>query len=85
MSIDQRKAPASRPANGGDTAATDYFRAKTTDTLTATFRPVVKDAMDKLPPFEVGKHGQLHDLNGADRQPGFLRKAWPDRIRCSWV
>ena len=31
--------------SGGDTAATDYFRAKTTDTLTAKFRPVVADSM----------------------------------------
>ncbi len=30
---------------GGDTAATEYFRAKTSDTLTAAFRPVVTDSM----------------------------------------
>jgi hypothetical protein len=30
---------------GGDTAATDYFRAKTGDALTAAFRPVVNDSM----------------------------------------
>jgi hypothetical protein len=31
--------------NGGDTAATEYFRAKTSESLTATFRPVVNDSM----------------------------------------
>lgn len=31
--------------SGGDTAATDYFRAKTSDALTAKFRPVVADSM----------------------------------------
>ena len=31
--------------SGGDTAATDYFRAKTSETLTAKFRPVVADSM----------------------------------------
>jgi Protein of unknown function (DUF4197) len=30
---------------GGDTAATEYFRAKTSGTLTAAFRPVVADSM----------------------------------------
>jgi len=30
---------------GGDTAATEYFRRKTGDALTAAFRPVVKDSM----------------------------------------
>jgi Protein of unknown function (DUF4197) len=32
--------------NGGDTAATDYFKAKTSAKLTAAFTPVVKKAMD---------------------------------------
>jgi hypothetical protein len=31
--------------SGGDTAATTYFREKTTETLTAKFRPVVSDTM----------------------------------------
>lgn len=30
---------------GGDTAATEYFRAKTSESLTAAFRPVVQDSM----------------------------------------
>lgn len=29
---------------GGDTAATDYSKAKTTDKLTAAFRPTVEKA-----------------------------------------
>jgi hypothetical protein len=33
---------------GGNTAATDYFKAKTTDKLTTAFTPVVKKAMDKV-------------------------------------
>ncbi|MFQ5961519.1 MAG: DUF4197 domain-containing protein, partial [Candidatus Methylomirabilales bacterium] len=32
--------------NGGDTAATDSFQDKTTDRLTAAFRPVVDQAMN---------------------------------------
>ncbi len=33
--------------SGGDTAATDYFKSKTTDQLTAAFRPVVQETMDQ--------------------------------------
>lgn len=33
--------------SGGDTAATDYFKGKTTEQLTAAFRPVVEKTMDK--------------------------------------
>jgi len=33
--------------SGGDTAATDYFKSKTTKQLTAAFRPVVKKTMDQ--------------------------------------
>lgn len=33
--------------SGGDTAATDYFKAKTTDRLTAAFRPVVEKTMNE--------------------------------------
>jgi hypothetical protein len=33
--------------SGGDTAATDYFKAKTTDRLTAAFQPVVEKTMDE--------------------------------------
>ncbi len=34
--------------NGGDTAATDYFKGKTTDKLTAAFRPVVEKSMNEV-------------------------------------
>ena len=33
--------------NGGDTAATDYFKAKTTNKLTAAFRPTVEKTMNE--------------------------------------
>lgn len=33
--------------SGGDTAATDYFKAKTTDQLTTAFRPVVEKTMNQ--------------------------------------
>ena len=33
--------------NGGDTAATDYFKGKTTGKLTAAFTPVVEKTMDE--------------------------------------
>jgi hypothetical protein len=44
MSFDDAR----RILSGGDTAATDYFRTKTTDRLTASFRPVVHDTMSKV-------------------------------------
>lgn len=34
--------------NGGDTAATDYFKSKTSDELTIAFRPIVEDSMEKF-------------------------------------
>jgi len=34
--------------NGGDTAATDYFKSKTTGELTLAFRPIVERSMDKF-------------------------------------
>ena len=33
--------------SGGDTAATDYFKSKTTPQLTTAFRPIVQKTMDK--------------------------------------
>jgi len=45
---------------GGDTAATEYFRAKTSDTLTAAFRPVVTDSMK-----EVGVIQQYQQLQSS--------------------
>ena len=44
---------------GGDTAATDYFKGKTTDELTAAFRPVVEKTMN-----ETGVTRQYKDLVG---------------------
>jgi uncharacterized protein DUF4197 len=44
---------------GGDTAATDYFKSKTTVKLTAAFQPAVKQAMG-----EVGVTRQYEDLTG---------------------
>lgn len=34
--------------NGGDTAATEFFKAKTSDKLYQTFRPVIDNSMNKL-------------------------------------
>ena len=45
---------------GGDTAATDYFRAKTGDALTAAFRPIVTDSMK-----DVGVVQQYKQLQSA--------------------
>ncbi|HTR04546.1 MAG TPA: DUF4197 domain-containing protein [Thermoanaerobaculia bacterium] len=46
--------------SGGDTAATDYFRARTSDALTASFRPVVVDSMK-----DVGVVQQFKQLQSA--------------------
>lgn len=43
--------------SGNETAATDYFKAKTTDKLTAAFKPVVDKAMN-----EVGVTRQYKEL-----------------------
>lgn len=45
--------------NGGDTAATDYFRDKTTDKLATAFRPIVDQTMN-----EVGVTRQYKALVG---------------------
>lgn len=52
-------ADAGKILTGGDTAATDYFKAKTTDRLTAAFRPTVEKAMS-----ETGVTSQYKDLVG---------------------
>jgi uncharacterized protein DUF4197 len=46
--------------SGGDTAATEYFRAKTSDKLTAAFRPVVTDSMK-----DVGVIQQYKELQSS--------------------
>lgn len=51
---------------GGDTAATDYFRAKTGDALTAAFRPIVTDSMK-----DVGVVKQYQQLQGAYKSVPF--------------
>jgi hypothetical protein len=45
--------------SGGDTSATEFFKAKTTDNLTAAFRPVVDKTMG-----EVGVIRQYQALMG---------------------
>jgi Protein of unknown function (DUF4197) len=55
MSFDDAK----KILTGGNTAATDYFKAKTTDQLTAAFRPVVDKSMS-----EVGVTKQYQALAG---------------------
>lgn len=45
--------------NGGDTAATEYFRGKTSPRLTTAFRPVVEQSMN-----QVGVSRQYKDLVG---------------------
>ena len=62
MSFDDAR----RILTGGDTAATDYFRAKTTQTLTAAFRPVVDDAMK-----QVGVVQQYEKLQSAYKSVPF--------------
>jgi hypothetical protein len=53
MTIDDAR----RILDGGDTAATGYFRAKTSEPLTAAFRPIVETAMG-----EVGVTRQYTEL-----------------------
>ena len=55
MSFDDAK----KILTGGNTAATDYFKAKTTDQLTAAFRPVIDKSMS-----EVGVTRQYRALVG---------------------
>ena len=54
--------------SGGDTAATDYFRDKTTDKLVGAFTPVVEEAMD-----EIGVTRQYNQLVGRARAIPFLK------------
>jgi uncharacterized protein DUF4197 len=54
--------------SGGDTAATEYFKTKTTDKLTATFRPVVEKATN-----EVGVTRQYKELVGRAEAIPFLK------------
>ncbi len=64
MTIDD----AQRILNGTPTAATDYFKDKTSASLTLTFRPIVDRAMD-----EVGTVKQYNDLLGQAKTIPFLK------------
>lgn len=54
--------------NGSDTAATEYFRRKTTERLATAFRPIVSDAMN-----QVGVTRQYKELVGRARGIPFLK------------
>jgi hypothetical protein len=54
--------------SGGDNAATQYFRSKTSDRLTAAFAPVVDRAMN-----QVGVTRQYKELLGRAQSIPFLR------------
>jgi hypothetical protein len=64
MTIDD----AQRILNGTPTAATDYFRDKTSASLTMAFRPIVDKAMD-----EVGTVRQYNELLGQAKAIPFLK------------
>jgi len=55
--------------SGKETAATDYFKAKTTDKLTATFRPVVEKTTN-----ETGVTRQYKELVGKYESIPFVKK-----------
>jgi len=62
-------ADAKQILNGGHTAATDYFRVKTHDRLTAAFRPTVERAMN-----EVGVTRQYKELTGYLKAVPFVKR-----------
>jgi hypothetical protein len=64
MTIDD----AQRILNGTPTAATDYFKDKTSASLTMAFRPIVDKAMD-----EVGTVRQYNELLGQAKAIPFLK------------
>jgi Protein of unknown function (DUF4197) len=64
MSIDDAR----KILSGPDTAATDYFKGKTTGKLTTAFQPVVQKAMN-----EVGLARQYNDLLGQAKAIPFFR------------
>ena len=63
MTIDD----ASKILNGSKTAATDYFKSKTTPRLTAAFTPVVEKSMS-----QVGVTQQYNELMGRAKSIPFL-------------
>lgn len=58
---------ARRILSGGETAATDYFKGKTTDKLAAAFRPTVQSAMN-----EVGVTREYRQLAGLAQTVPFV-------------
>jgi Protein of unknown function (DUF4197) len=54
--------------NGGDTAATDYFKAKTSKKLQTAFRPSVEDVMN-----QVGVNRQYNELIGRYKSVPFAK------------
>jgi hypothetical protein len=59
--------------SGGDTAATDYFKSRTTEQLTEAFRPVVQKTMDQN---RVAQ--QYNELVGQAQSIPFLGSQSPD-------
>jgi len=59
---------ARRILNGSDTAATDYFKSKTSKNLQAAFLPSVKDVMN-----QVGVNRQYNDLIGRYKDIPFAK------------
>jgi hypothetical protein len=55
--------------SGNDTAATDYFKGKTTDKLTVVFKPIVDKSMN-----EVGVTRQYKELVGRYETIPFIKK-----------
>ena len=54
---------------GGDTAATDYFRSRTTNRLKSSFRPIVSNSMD-----QVGATRQYKNLVGRYSNLPFMNR-----------
>jgi hypothetical protein len=55
--------------SGNNTAATDYFKGKTTNKLTDVFKPIVSNAMN-----EVGVTRQYKELVGRYESIPFVKK-----------
>jgi hypothetical protein len=64
MTIDDAK----NLLNGGDTAATDFFKAKTSDKLYEAFRPVVDNSMN-----QVGTVQRYNTLVGQAKSLPFVK------------
>lgn len=60
---------ARRILTGGDTAATEYFRLKTSERIAASFRPIIERSMD-----DVGATRQYKELLGGFQNIPFAKK-----------